>query len=110
MLLAAFLSRVPMGILALATVLFLHQEHRSYAIAGLVGGRIGFGLAISAVLQARVALTVAVASSALRSEPRSSPPSSRWPRCSASQRWTQVGMRSPSRRWGDRAFRPPSWP
>jgi hypothetical protein len=54
MLLAAFLSRVPMGILALATVLFLHQEHRSYAIAGLVGGTIGFGLAITAVLQARI--------------------------------------------------------
>ena len=54
MLLAAFLSRVPMGILGLATVLFLHQEGRSYAVAGLVGGTIGFGLAISAVLQARI--------------------------------------------------------
>lgn len=54
MLLAAFLSRVPMGILGLATVLFLHQEGRSYGVAGLVGGMLGFGLASSAVLQARV--------------------------------------------------------
>jgi MFS family permease len=54
MLLAAFLSRVPMGILGLATVLFLHQEGRSYAVAGLVGGAIGLGLAISAVLQGRL--------------------------------------------------------
>jgi MFS family permease len=54
MLLAAFLSRVPMGILGLATVLFLHQEGRSYAVAGLVGGMIGFGLATSAVIQARM--------------------------------------------------------
>jgi MFS family permease len=54
MLLAAFLSRVPMAILGLATVLFLHEEGRSYAVAGLVGGAIGFGIATSAVLQARV--------------------------------------------------------
>jgi MFS family permease len=54
MLLAAFLSRVPMGILGLATVLFLHQEGSSYGVAGLVGGMLGFGLASSAVLQARI--------------------------------------------------------
>jgi MFS family permease len=54
MLLAAFLSRAPTGIVSLATVVYLRQEGHSFAVAGLVGGMVGFGIAVSAVLQARI--------------------------------------------------------
>lgn len=54
MLFAAFLGRAPTGILGLAAIFLVHQQGRSFAVAGAVGGAVGLGIALSAVVQARL--------------------------------------------------------
>ena len=53
LLLASMLARLPFGIFALATVLYLSHERDSYAVAGVVDGAFGIGAALGVPVQSR---------------------------------------------------------
>ena len=53
LLLASMLARLPFGIFALASVLYLSHERDSYAVAGLVDGAFGIGAALGVPVQSR---------------------------------------------------------
>jgi MFS family permease len=50
---SAFLGRIPYGMEGLAAVMFFSEQSGSYAIAGLVAGAIGLGIAVGTVIQSR---------------------------------------------------------
>jgi MFS family permease len=54
LLLASMLARLPYGLYALATILYLAEARDSYAVAGLVDGAFGLGAAAGAPLQSRL--------------------------------------------------------
>src|SRR5215218_5874745 len=51
---ASVVARLPIGINALATVLFLRAQTGSFAIAGAASGAIALGVALGAPLNARL--------------------------------------------------------